>query len=137
MIHISRILFIFAIGKTKVKAKAATKVQRKVETNKKKGKKVIMCKTEAAGIQIPETRHERERRERNEAICKDWQEQLPGVLAQGYKPYRLMEVLATKYGMTRPGIQWVLQAAGIYTNAKDCVESIQNTEAEHAQQENE
>ena len=90
----------------------------------------------ATGLQIKETRIERERRERNEAICKEWQEQLPIIMAQGYKPYRLMDALAEKYGMTRPGIMWVLQNAGIYTNAKDCaqaIQSIQNTEAEHAE----
>ncbi len=82
----------------------------------------------AAELQIPETRHERERRERNEAICKEWQEKLPAIVAAGYKPYRLMTMLATKYGMTRPGIQWVLQEAGVYTSATECIESVQNAE---------
>lgn len=79
----------------------------------------------AAGLQIPETRFERERRERNEAICKEWQSELPKVVAMGYKPGRLLEALAQKYGMTRPGIQWVLQDAGIYTTAKDAIEQAQ------------
>lgn len=92
-----------------------------------------MCKTETGGIQIPETRIERERRERNEAICSEWKKELPKFLEAGHKPYRLMEAQATKYGMTRPGIMWVLQAAGIYTTAKECIEAAQNTEAEHAE----
>ncbi len=130
-------MIIFATDKTKVVTKAATKVQRKIETTKEKAKKVIMCKTETAGIQIPETQIEKERRERNEAICKEFTDLAPKVVEQGYKPYRAITMIAEKYRKTPAGIISILQNAGLYTNSKEYVESIQNTEAENAQQENE
>lgn len=133
-------MIIFATDKTKVVTKAATKVQRKIETTKEKRKKVIMCKADTKtdnGIQIPETLIEKERRERNEAICKEFQDLAPKVVEQGYKPYRAITMIAEKYRKTPAGIISILQNAGLYTNSKEYVESIQNTEAEDAQQENE
>ena len=46
-------------------------------------------------------------------------------------------MIAEKYRKTPAGIISILQNAGLYTNSKEYVESIQNTEAENAQQENE
>ena len=99
-----------------------------------------MCKADTKtdnGIQIPETQIERERRERNEAICKEFQDLAPKVVEQGYKPYRAITMIAEKYRKTPAGIISILQNAGLYTNSKEYVESIQNTDAENAQQENE
>lgn len=133
-------MLIFATDKAKVVTKAATKVQRKIETTKEKRKKVIMCKADTKtdnGIQIPETQIEKERRERNEAICKEFTDLAPKVVEQGYKPYRAITMIAEKYRKTPAGIISILQNAGLYTNSKEYVESIQNTDAENAQQENE
>lgn len=95
-----------------------------------------MCKTAtetAEGLRIPETPIERERRERNEAICREFKELTPKVVAQGYKPYRAITMIAGKYGMTHAGIIFVLQKAGLYTNAKECAESLQSDEQAEAE----
>ena len=87
----------------------------------------------AAQLRIPETRLEKERRERNESICKEFQELTPQVVAQGYKPYRAIKMIGEKNGMTHAGVIFVLKAAGLYTTSNEYVQSIQNAEAEHAE----
>lgn len=97
---------------------------------------MIMNKSEATAapqLQIPETPFEKERRERNEAICKEFQELTPQVVAQGYKPYRAIKMIGDKYGMSHAGVIFVLKAAGLYTNSDEYLQSIQNAEAEHAE----
>ncbi len=92
-----------------------------------------MCKTASkpeAGILIPETPFEKERREKNEAICKDFEELTPQVVEQGYKPYRAITMIAEKHGKTPAGVISILQNAGLYTNSKEYMEKIQTPETE-------
>ncbi len=90
--------------------------------------------TEKAGIGLDlMTPTAKKRKERNECIVREFKECAPEIMAQGYKPYRIMDALARKYGVTIPGVRFVLTAAGVYTTSKECVEGIQNAEAEHAE----
>ncbi len=62
---------------------------------------------------------ERKRKERNECIVKEFKELAPKLMAQGYKPYRIMEALAKKFGITTPGVRYVLTVAGVYTTSEE------------------
>lgn len=62
---------------------------------------------------------ERKRKERNENVIRDFQEMAPTLAQRGYKPYRLIRALAEKYGMTAPGVSFVLKKEGLYSTAED------------------
>lgn len=72
--------------------------------------------------ELAETAQERQRRETNEKICKDFQQLNPKMMEEGYKPYRTFAVLAQKYGKTTAGIRHILVNAGIYTSAEELAE---------------
>ncbi len=67
---------------------------------------------------------ERKRKERNECIVKEFKELAPKLTAQGYKPYRIMQALAKKFGITTPGVRFVLVGAGVYTTADEVSKQI-------------
>ena len=67
---------------------------------------------------------ERKRKERNESIIAEFKELMPEFRAKGYKPYRVFQALAKKYGMTTPGVRFVLVGAGVYTSADEASKSI-------------
>lgn len=66
---------------------------------------------------------ERKRKERNESIIAEFKELMPELRAKGYKPYRVFQALAKKYGMTTPGVRFVLVDAGVYTSADEASKS--------------
>jgi hypothetical protein len=67
---------------------------------------------------------ERKRKERNEAIIAEFKELAPTLTAQGYKPYRIMQALAKKFGITTPGVRFVLVKAGVYETAEKVSKSF-------------
>lgn len=67
---------------------------------------------------------ERKRKERNESIIAEFKELMQEFRAKGYKPYRVFQALAKKYGMTTPGVRFVLVSAGVYTSADEASKSI-------------
>lgn len=67
---------------------------------------------------------EKKRKERNETIIAEFKELAPKLTAQGYKPYRIMQALAKKFGITTPGVRFVLVEAGVYTTAEECKQKV-------------
>lgn len=120
--------------------KAATKVQRKIETTKEKRKKSDYVQSRHEDRQRDPDPRDADREGASRAKrghLQGVQDLAPKVVEQGYKPYRAITMIAEKYRKTPAGIISILQNAGLYTNSKEYVESIQNTEAENAQQEDE
>lgn len=77
-----------------------------------------------------ETQKERERRERNETLCCEFQKLCKEHLPKGRTPNRIVGVLAKKYNMTTSGVLYILRGAGLYTGAEELIKAVQNTEAE-------
>lgn len=62
--------------------------------------------------------------ERNEQICKEWQEVAADAVRAGESPSAVLTRLAAKWGMTPQSIANVLKTAGIYESAKDMKEQL-------------
>lgn len=69
---------------------------------------------------------ERKRKERNENMIRDFKEMAPQLTKQGCKPHRIMHALAEKYGMTIPGVRFVLMREGLYTSSVDWEKTMKN-----------
>lgn len=77
-----------------------------------------MEELEEKGLELL-TPKEREKRQRAEAVCKDYKENIGTVVSHGYKPFRLFRALAEKYGLTTSGVRYILRDAGLYEGAEE------------------
>lgn len=64
-----------------------------------------------------ETRMETMRRERSEAILKEYREDGLKLIAKGNSPYRVMSALAAKHQMSVPGVRMILERGGEYVSS--------------------
>lgn len=77
-------------------------------------------------LQNFETPMETARRERREAIVKEYKDEGLKLIAKGLKPYRVMMALAQKYNMSLPGIRLILTESGEYKGSKEVRELAKN-----------
>lgn len=72
-------------------------------------------------INIYETEQERFRRERSEAIVKEYLAMSDDILRGVVTPNRVVNYLATRFSMSGYGIKTVLKRMGVYKSAKQPV----------------
>ena len=78
--------------------------------------------------QLYETKDEKERRERNENIVREYMSCSSDILAGYVVPGKVIRRLHEKYGMTIYGITCLLKRKGIYKGAKNPVAIKSKTE---------
>lgn len=67
------------------------------------------------------TPNEREKKQRAEAVCREYKENIATVVGHGYKPWRLFRALAEKYGLTPIGVTYILKEAGLYKGSEETI----------------
>lgn len=73
---------------------------------------------------------ERIRKERDESICREWEETAPAAVRDGVPPSRILASIAAKRGMTAQGVEVVLRRAGIYEGAREFKKEVVNQNEE-------
>ena len=69
-------------------------------------------------LQAFETERERERRERNEQMARDYLSYASMIHQQKVSPNRIFNYLAERYALSAFGVKRILQGEGIYRDGK-------------------
>ena len=69
-------------------------------------------------LQAFETERERERRERNESLVKEYLSQSSLIIKKELSPNRIFNYLAGRYSLSTFGVKRILTLEGVYKDAK-------------------